>query len=66
MTQRLRPAVSDPAILMLARRQVETGDIDEPLESLRSLTAGQRESCRKILHFLAIQPAAASQNKIGF
>ena len=32
MTQRLRPAVTDPVILMFSRRQVETGDVDEPLE----------------------------------
>jgi hypothetical protein len=32
MTQRLRPAVTEPVILMFSRRQVETGDIDEPLE----------------------------------
>jgi hypothetical protein len=39
MTQRLRPAVTDPVILMFSRRQVETCDMDEPLELLRSLTA---------------------------
>jgi hypothetical protein len=39
MTQRLRPAVTDPVILMFSRRQVETCDMDEPLEFLRSLTA---------------------------
>jgi hypothetical protein len=39
MNQRLRPAVTDPVILMFSRRQVEACDIDEPLELLRSLTA---------------------------
>jgi hypothetical protein len=39
MNQRLRPAVTDPIILMFSRRQVETCDVDEPLELLRSLTA---------------------------
>jgi hypothetical protein len=39
MNQRLRPAVTDPVILVFSRRQVEAGDIDEPLELLRSLTA---------------------------
>jgi hypothetical protein len=41
MTQRLRPAVTDPVILMFSRRQVETCDMDEPLELLRSLTTGR-------------------------
>ena len=35
MTQRLRPAVTDPVILMLSRRQVETGDVAKPAEPLR-------------------------------
>ena len=51
MTQRLRPAVTDPVILMFSRRQVETGDVDEPLELLRSLTADRRtaiEFCGRI------------------
>ncbi|NMQ06305.1 hypothetical protein E4Q08_14120 [Candidatus Accumulibacter phosphatis] len=39
MNQRLRPAVTDPVILMFSRLQVETCDVDEPLELLRSLTA---------------------------
>jgi hypothetical protein len=39
MNQRLRPAVTDPIMLMFSRRQVETCDVDEPLELLRSLTA---------------------------
>lgn len=39
MNQRRRPAVTDPVILMFSRRQAETGDLDEPPELLRSLTA---------------------------
>jgi hypothetical protein len=39
MTQRLRPAVADPVILMLSRGQVETGDLAEPLQLLRRITA---------------------------
>lgn len=31
MTQRLRSAITDPVILMFSRRQVETGDVAEPL-----------------------------------
>jgi hypothetical protein len=42
MTQRLRPAVSEPVILMLSRHQVETGDITEPLEILRRPTADRQ------------------------
>jgi len=41
MDQRLRPAVSEPVILMFSRRQVETCDVDEPLQFLLSLTAGR-------------------------
>jgi len=41
MSQRLRPGVSEPVILMFSRRQVETCDVDEPLQFLRSLTAGR-------------------------
>ena len=32
MNQRLRPAVTDPVILMFSRQQVEAGDIDDPRE----------------------------------
>ena len=64
MNQHLRPGVSEPVILMFSRRQVETGDIEEHLLLLGHMTAGQRESCRKILHFLIIQPAVASQKNI--
>ena len=39
MTQRLRPAVTDPVILMFSRRQVVTGDLAEPLQFLRRLAA---------------------------
>ncbi|HRD86650.1 MAG TPA: hypothetical protein PK752_00115 [Accumulibacter sp.] len=39
MNQRLRPAVTDPVILMFSRRQVETLDLAEPLQFLRRLTA---------------------------
>jgi len=39
MTQRLRPAVSEPVILMFSRQQVEAGDISETLALLRRLTA---------------------------
>ncbi|MCU0735859.1 MAG: hypothetical protein MUF20_10105 [Methylotetracoccus sp.] len=38
MTQRLRPAVSEPVILMFSRQQVEAGDISETLALLRRLT----------------------------
>lgn len=38
MNQRLRPAITDPVILMFSRRQVEACDVDEPLPFLRSLT----------------------------
>jgi len=51
MNQRLRPGVAEPVILMFSRRQVETCDIDEPLELLRSLTADRRtaiEFCGRI------------------
>ncbi len=51
MNQRLRPGVAEPVILMFSRRQVETRDIDEPLELLRSLTADRRtaiEFCGRI------------------
>lgn len=41
MSQRLRPGVSEPVILMFSRRQIETCDVDEPLQFLRSLTAGR-------------------------
>lgn len=39
MNQRLRPAVSEPVILMFSRHQVETCDIAEPLALLRRMTA---------------------------
>ena len=39
MNQRLRPGVSEPLILMFSRRQVETCDIDEPLQILHRLIA---------------------------
>jgi len=42
VNQRLRPAVSEPVILMFSRNQVETGDIDDPLDLLRALTADRR------------------------
>jgi hypothetical protein len=51
MNQRLRPGVAEPVILMFSRRQVETCDVDEPLELLRSLTADRRtaiEFCGRI------------------
>ena len=51
MNQRLRPAVTDPVILMFWRRQVEAGDVDEPLQLLRTLTADRGvaiEFCRRI------------------
>jgi hypothetical protein len=51
MPQRLRPAVTDPVILMFSRRQVETCDIDEPLQFLRRLTADRQtalEFCGRI------------------
>jgi len=32
MDQRLRSTVSEPILLMFSRRQVETCDVDEPLE----------------------------------
>jgi hypothetical protein len=39
MTQRLRPGIAGPVFLMFSCRQVETGDINEPLGFSRSLTA---------------------------
>jgi len=42
LNQRLRPAVSEPVILMFSRQQVETGDITEPLQLLRRLTADRQ------------------------
>ena len=51
MNQRLRPAVTDPVILMFSRRQVEAGDVDEPLQFLRRLTADRHtalEFCGRI------------------
>lgn len=41
MTQRLRPCVSEPVILVFSRRQVEERDLSEPLEFLRRLTASR-------------------------
>ena len=51
MDQRLRPGISEPVILMFSRRQVETCDIDEPLQFLRRLTADRHtalEFCGRI------------------
>ena len=51
MNQRLRPGISEPVFLMFSRRQVETSDIDEPLQFLRGLTANPRaalEYCGRI------------------
>lgn len=42
MTQRLRPAVTEPVILMFSRQQVETGDLAETLALLRRLTADRQ------------------------
>ncbi len=42
MTQRLRPALSELVILMFSRRQVETCDINEPVQFLRRLTADRQ------------------------
>jgi hypothetical protein len=42
MTQRLRPGIAEPVFLMFSRQQIETGDIGEPLEFLRGLTADPR------------------------
>jgi len=42
VNQRLRPGISEPVFLMFSRRQVETSDIDEPLQFLRGLTANPR------------------------
>lgn len=42
MTQRLRPGIAEPVFLMFSRQQIETGDIGEPLEFLRGLTATPR------------------------
>lgn len=39
MNQRLRPAVAEPILMMFSRRQVEDGDVAEPLGFLRALTA---------------------------
>jgi hypothetical protein len=51
VNQRLRPGISEPVFLMFSRRQVETSDIDEPLQFLRGLTANPRaalEYCGRI------------------
>ena len=51
MDQRLRPGISEPVILMFSRRQVETCDIDEPVQFLRRLTADRHtaiEFCGRI------------------
>jgi len=51
MNQRLRPAISAPVVLMFSRRQVETCDVDEPLASLRELTADRKvalEFCGRV------------------
>jgi hypothetical protein len=51
MNQRLRPGVSEPLILMFSRRQVETCDIDEPLQLLHRFIADRRsaiEYCGRI------------------
>ena len=42
MTQRLRPGIAEPVFLMFSRQQIETGDMGEPLEFLRGLTADPR------------------------
>ena len=42
MTQRLRPGIAEPVFLMFSRQQIETGDIGEPLEFLRAVTANPR------------------------
>jgi hypothetical protein len=39
MNQRIRPGVTDPVILMFSRRQVETCDLDEPLDLRRNPTS---------------------------
>lgn len=44
MPQRLRPAVTDPVILMFSRQHVETLDLAEPLQFLRRLTADRHTS----------------------
>jgi hypothetical protein len=46
MNQRLRPGISEPVILMFSRRQVETCDIDEPLQFLRRLTADRKTALK--------------------
>ena len=51
MNQRLRPAISEPVVLMFSRRQVETCDVNEPLASLRELTADRKvalEFCGRV------------------
>ncbi len=51
MNERLRSGISEPVILMFSRRQVETCDIDEPLQFLRRLTADRHtalEFCGRI------------------
>jgi hypothetical protein len=39
MCPRLRPAISEPVILMFSRQQVESCDVEEPLGLLRRLSA---------------------------
>ena len=51
MSQRLRPAVTEPVFLMVSRRQVETCDVDEPLQLLCAMTANRHtalEYCGRI------------------
>ena len=40
--QRLRPGVTEPVVLMFSRSQVETCNVDEPLQLLRRITADRR------------------------
>ena len=47
MTQRLRPGIAEPVFLMFSRQQIETGDIGEPLEFLRAVTANPRAAFLK-------------------
>ena len=46
MDLRLRPGISEPIFLMFSRRQVETCDIDEPLQFLCRIAASSSEALK--------------------
>ena len=46
MDLRLRPGIYEPIFLMFSRRQVETCDIDEPLQFLHRIAASSSEALK--------------------